>query len=758
LVCAWEKPGTPPTYTEGTTTNLTVNSPTSVKWSTKDVVKTGIAYTRSTNTGFFQIDGIIITPITHSITYNRNGGTGTVPTQVDKKTGETFTAAAPTGLTAPSGKKFKEWNTKDDGTGTAYAIGATVTMPAADLILYAIWEDINTYTVTVNSGTGSGSYKAGDIVNITANAAPAGQEFDKWTVTGVVLFTPGNASTSFTMPANAVTVTATYKPLSPATYSITVQNDGKGTANASSASAMAGTEITLTATPNSGYKFKEWQVVSGGITISSNKFTMPANAVTVKAVFEAIPTYTVTVTNGTGGGNYAENAVVTIIANTPSADKMFDKWTTTDGVTFTNENSATTTFTMLSKAVTVTATYKDLPAGSFSVTVNGGTTDKSAAAEGETISITAGAAPEGKTFDKWTTIDGVTFADASKATTTFTMPAKNVTVTATYKDLPTGSYSITVQNGTANKSSAASGETITITANVPVAGKMFDRWTSDDGMTFKDETAQSTTFTMPAKNVIVTAVYKDLIPGTFSITVQNDGNGMANASVNSAAADTEITLTTIPNSGYQFKEWQSIDGGVTIADNKFIMPANNVTIKAVFEKMIEIPNVLSIKLPQKNLYIKKGKKVKMPAVAYTQKGEKVTLKWKSKKTSVVKVTQKGVVKGVKKGKATITVTAYGKMAQLKVFVVKKAIKVKKVVISKKIKKAMKVGKSKFLTAAVKPKKATGKTGAVYKWKSGNKKIVKVDAVGKITAVKKGKCKITVTVGGKKKSFAIEVKK
>ena len=68
-----------------------------------------------------------------------------------------------------------------------------------------------TYALTVNSGSGSGSYAAGAIVTITADAAPSGKVFDKWTATGVTLSSPNSASTSFTMPANAVTVTATYK-------------------------------------------------------------------------------------------------------------------------------------------------------------------------------------------------------------------------------------------------------------------------------------------------------------------------------------------------------------------------------------------------------------------------------------------------------------------------------------------------------------------------------------------------------------------
>ncbi|HWR55622.1 MAG TPA: S-layer homology domain-containing protein [Negativicutes bacterium] len=79
---------------------------------------------------------------TYSVTYNINGGGGIAPNESDKAAGATFTAATADTLTAPSGKRFKEWNTAADGSGTAYAAGATVTMPANNLVLYAIWENI----------------------------------------------------------------------------------------------------------------------------------------------------------------------------------------------------------------------------------------------------------------------------------------------------------------------------------------------------------------------------------------------------------------------------------------------------------------------------------------------------------------------------------------------------------------------------------------------------------------------------------------
>lgn len=74
----------------------------------------------------------------YSVTYNANGGEGSVPPKVKKLPEATFEVAEIT-LIPPLNKIFKEWNTAADASGTAYAPGETVTMPAHDLTLYAIW-------------------------------------------------------------------------------------------------------------------------------------------------------------------------------------------------------------------------------------------------------------------------------------------------------------------------------------------------------------------------------------------------------------------------------------------------------------------------------------------------------------------------------------------------------------------------------------------------------------------------------------------
>lgn len=71
------------------------------------------------------------------------------------------------------------------------------------------------------------------------------------------------------------------------TVNVTVTNDEHGTGAASPSSGTKGTEVTLSATPASDYSFDYWEVVSGGVTVENNKFTIGDSAVTVKAHFKA---------------------------------------------------------------------------------------------------------------------------------------------------------------------------------------------------------------------------------------------------------------------------------------------------------------------------------------------------------------------------------------------------------------------------------------------------------------------------------------
>ena len=192
-------------------------------------------------------------------------------------------------------------------------------------------------------------------------------------------------------------------------------------------------------------------------------------------------------------------------------------------------------------------------------------------------------APEGKQFKAWE-IGGTEYPVNAPVTVT-----ADITVKALWKDAPPApaEYTVTVTtegNGTASAfpAKAVAGEEITLTAT-PDGGYHFKEWqVISGGVTIKDDK-----FTMPNDNVEVKAIFEEdapPVPTEFTITVKTDGNGTASASLAKAAAGTEITLTATPKEGYHFKEWEVMSGGVTIKDNKFIMPSANVEVKAIFEK------------------------------------------------------------------------------------------------------------------------------------------------------------------------------
>ncbi|MEY8389596.1 S-layer homology domain-containing protein [Oscillospiraceae bacterium 38-13] len=160
----------------------------------------------------------------------------------------------------------------------------------------------STYTVTVNGGTGGGSYAAGDTVTITSTV-PSGQRFTGWTVNagGTTLANASSATTTFTMPAQAVTVTADFENIPVPTFFVTV-NGGTG-----GGSYAAGDTVTITSTVPSGQRFTGWTVNAGGVTLANasnatTTFTMPAQAVTVTANFQSNSSGGSS--SGGGGGSY----------------------------------------------------------------------------------------------------------------------------------------------------------------------------------------------------------------------------------------------------------------------------------------------------------------------------------------------------------------------------------------------------------------------------------------------------------------------
>lgn len=142
------------------------------------------------------------------------------------------------------------------------------------------------------------------------------------------------------------------------------------------------------------------------------------------------------------GASLASGTVVSLKAK-PSASYRFVKWTSNNGGTFANAANASTTFTMPGADVTVTAEFEPI---AYTLTLNstaGGTITTNAAGSyypGATITLTA-QAQAGYEFVGWSATAG-SFSDTGAATTVFTMPAANVSVTAYFTQVPDGwSYS-----------------------------------------------------------------------------------------------------------------------------------------------------------------------------------------------------------------------------------------------------------------------------------------------------------------------------
>ena len=100
------------------------------------------------------------------------------------------------------------------------------------------------------------------------------------------------------------------------TYAVTVEVDGHGTAGASPAFAKTDETVTLTAIPDTGYAFKTWEVIRGGVAITNDTFIMPAKPVIVKAVFQEKTAAPVISPNG---GSFNDTETVTLTCDTEGA-------------------------------------------------------------------------------------------------------------------------------------------------------------------------------------------------------------------------------------------------------------------------------------------------------------------------------------------------------------------------------------------------------------------------------------------------------
>ena len=613
------------------------------KWTSEDGVEFADASAAETSFTMLAKDVTVtatyapVPVVTYTVTIVNGMSDG--KTELAASEGDTIAITADA---AAEGMVFEKW-TSEDGVEFADASVAetSFTMLAKDVTVTATYAPVPvvTYTVAVVNGTVNGKVEIiaseGDTITVKADAAPAGMAFAKWEAEGVELKDATTTEVSFKMPSNAVTLTATFaqaaqlsivRSVEPSTYTsgsqVMVTLTMTGIENAAmlfiseyipegwtvvgnDASSVADGKLSKTwDAPNIPYTYNyvlqapDENLAASYELISSSDDTgcFMNNELLPIAVENTLLTgdipvnYTVTIINGTSDGKTEVTAyagdTITIVANAPAEHELFDKWA--GDVEFANATASTTSFTMPANDVTVTATYKPEP--QYTVTIINGTSDgktEVTAYVGETIAVTYEPV-ENAVFDQWTSEDGVDFADAKAQQTTFTMPAKNVTVTATYKPV----YTVTVVNGTTSgktEITAFENDTVPITANTPADGKLFKAWTGD--VEFADAMAATTSFTMPAKDVTVTATYKTL----YTITLEIGENGVVEDAGNWTVEGTTLTYefydsldedlplpVITANEGFKFLRWN--ENGIKFENQEKIAAGwnRNLTLTAKY--------------------------------------------------------------------------------------------------------------------------------------------------------------------------------
>ena len=305
------------------------------------------------------------------------------------------------------------------------------------------------YAVTVTGGTASASgnaiTSAAAGVEITVTAIiPDGKVFDKWVVKsgGVTLADAASAVTTFTMPANDVALAASYKDAPVATYSLTTQvNGGHGTISASKTGLAAGSTETIIFTPDAGYEID---------TVTVNGAATPVLANVLDVTMDADKTVIVTykATGSTHTHSYGTDWKYDDTNHWHECDCGDKADTAAHSFQWVIDKAATKEATGIKhEECTVCGAKRsentEIPAlRDYAVTVTGGTATVAAgtpitrAMEGAEVTVTA-QAPDGKHFVKWVVkAGGVTLANETSATTTFTMPGNDVKIEATYKDAP----------------------------------------------------------------------------------------------------------------------------------------------------------------------------------------------------------------------------------------------------------------------------------------------------------------------------------
>jgi uncharacterized repeat protein (TIGR02543 family) len=517
------------------------------------------------------------------------------------------------------GYRFLKWTGSVGTIANVNAASTTITM-SGNYSITANFEqtEMTYYTLTVGlTGGGSASpvagahtYAAGTVVSISATPS-SGYHFVNWTGNVASIANVNAASTTITVNGD-YSITANFEQTIITYYTLTMAATAGGSISPAVGqhSYAAGTPIPVVAIPDGGYQFVNWTASAGSFANPSSTtttFTMPAQNVTITANFVVAVAYTMTmVVTGSGSTSpavgphiYTADTSVAIVA-TPALGYSFVSWTAPAG-SFTNAGSTATTFTMPAQNVTVTANFVEgppFPPGQYTLTMavtGSGSTSPSIGQHTYTAGtlIPIAATPAGGySFVNWTAPAG-SFTNANSASTMFTMPAQDVAVTAHFQVIPPVQYTLTMAvTGSGSTSPGVGPHTYAGGTSVPIAatpagGYSFVNWTAPAG-SFADAGSASTTFTMPAQNVTVTAHFGLISTYALTMAVTPPGSGTATDQTGAGPYQTgaHVSIKAEASAGYYFVNWTALAGSFTnssSATTTFTMPPQAVTVTAHFE-------------------------------------------------------------------------------------------------------------------------------------------------------------------------------
>ena len=505
---------------------------------------------------------------TYTVSYNANGGSG-APSSQTKTHGTTLTLSS----TKPTktGHTFSKWNTKSDGSGTAYSAGGSYTANAA-VTLYAQWT-ADTYAVKYNANGGEGAPSnqtktyGVDLTLSSTKPTKTGYDFQGWGTSSSDTSVDYAAGAKYTKNA-AITLYAIWKIK---TYTVSYNANG-GSGAPSSQTKTYGKDLTLssTAPTRSGWTFKGWGTTASDTSVNyaaGGTYTSNAN----EELF-AIWAKTLKLSYSANSGSGAPSAQSSTIYNATTSKEFtisstkptrtgydFQGWAKTSDATSAAYSSGGT--------ITITANttlYAVWKIQSFTLTIdpNGGKrssdgeTGKTTSSKnyGSTTTITKREKTGydltsyklTRTSDGSTSaIGGATVSDiSSSATATFTQGTVAVTATAQWtKKTYAVKYNANGGTGAPSQQTKTYGTALTLSSTVPTkAGRRFTGWnTASDGS--GTAYAKGASYTANAAVTLYAQWEQYKLEVNYYSNYASSYNGTT-ASLNTVSASTNVLVNT----------------------------------------------------------------------------------------------------------------------------------------------------------------------------------------------------------------------